>query len=109
MNLLCAEGLRGVEYLATLDGWTDSVRQKTEHNLRRFWRNPVEGDGSEANWRMRMIFAVLQQDLHMQYNPHEFLRQETHRPMTCSLPSQETFFLLGCSPHNAWGHAQDYT
>jgi hypothetical protein len=75
MNLLCAEGLPGAEglkveeCLKVLDDWAEYVRAETQRNLHRFRENPAESDGSEAKWRMLMLISVLQQDLHVRYNP----------------------------------------
>lgn len=75
LNLLCAEGLPGAEFLnlelelGTLDQWAVRVKSETQRNLYRFHRSPSEFENSEAYFRMLMMAAVLYEDCGIRYNP----------------------------------------
>lgn len=75
MNLLCAEGLRGSEKLATdkaldrLDEIATRVRVETDRNMHRFDSDRAEYQNSEPYFRMMMLVTVLQQDFGIRYNP----------------------------------------
>ena len=73
MNLLCGEGLNGSEnldvaaFVKRLDQMAEYVRAETaRHNYK--LREP-EFRNSEGYFRMLYLFTVLQQDLHIHYNP----------------------------------------
>ena len=75
VNLACAEGLTGAEELPVnsvldaLDQWAARVREETQRNLPKFWRNPAEYQNSEAYFRVLVLVTVLQQDCGVRYNP----------------------------------------
>lgn len=75
MNLLCAEGLPGSEWLSiplilqTLDQWAERVRLETLAYEPRFHRNHAENFNSEADFRMLTLVTVLERDLGVRYNP----------------------------------------
>ena len=75
VNLLCAEGLPGVEHvsipeaIATLDQWAGHVASETDRYLYKFRQNPAEYNNSEAYFRILTMVTVLQQDFHVRYNP----------------------------------------
>jgi hypothetical protein len=76
-NLLCASGLPGAEgldgnienYRGTLDAWADHVRTETERNLHLFTNHPQEYNNSLAYFKALVMASVLQEDLHVHYDP----------------------------------------
>ena len=74
-NLHCAEVLPGAEAFdsmmakATLEKWSDRVRNETSRHLYRFRQNPAEFNDSEAYFRMLTLVTVLQEDCGVRYNP----------------------------------------
>lgn len=74
MNLLCANGLPGAENmdlagcLATLDRYTDVVRNQTEKYLPMYSRAPEKFRNIEGFYRMQMMVTVLKQDLGIDYS-----------------------------------------
>jgi hypothetical protein len=75
MNLLCAQGLPGVDGfvldagLVKLDEMAARVRHETEQHFYRFHRNPAEFEGSEGFFRMLMLAVVLNEDFGVRYAP----------------------------------------
>lgn len=75
MNLLCAEGLPGAEFLditnslETIDQMAARVKSETARHVYRFQKNPAEFESSEGFFRMMMLMVVLAEDFHVHYTP----------------------------------------
>ena len=75
MNLLCAEGLAGIDSLnvdgclALLETMTAQVRGETERHFYRFRTGPEEFQNSEGFFRMVMMGVVLTEDFGVHYAP----------------------------------------
>jgi hypothetical protein len=74
VNLACAEGLPGSEYmdseycLAKIAEYTDLVAYETDRHFYRFDRNPEEYENSEAYFRMLVLNTILVQSCSVTYN-----------------------------------------
>src|SRR5262245_23420496 len=75
MNLLCTEGLPGIENfdqeecLRRLDDWARHARIETERHWYRFRKNPAEYEHSEGFFRVLMMAVVLTEDFRVNYAP----------------------------------------
>ncbi len=73
-NLRCAHGLPGTEKvdlsqcLRLLDRWAECVEGFTRRTWPRFERNPAEGWGSAAKFRILAMVTALQRDLGVTYD-----------------------------------------
>jgi hypothetical protein len=77
MNLLCRQGLSGIEdldinrALSLIDQMAARVKAETQRHLYRFERNPGEFENSEGFFRMVMMGVVLTEDFGIHYNPQQ--------------------------------------
>lgn len=75
LNLIAAQGLPNAENIeisevqSTLKEWAKMVDTETKKYIHRFYQNPREYNNSEAYFRALMLITVLEQDLHIRYNP----------------------------------------
>jgi hypothetical protein len=75
MNLICAEGLPGIDslnvdgYLALLETMAARIRGETERYFYRFRTRPEEFENSEGFFRMVMMAVVLAEDFGVHYAP----------------------------------------
>lgn len=75
LNLLCADGLTGVEdlkvdaSLATLDDWAQHIKSETDRNFHHFRENPAYYYNSEAFYKMLTMAVVLYEDYGIRYDP----------------------------------------
>lgn len=75
LNFLAREGLPETmpinfeNYHSILRKWVGIVYAETGKYLPRYHKNPEEYNNSEAYFRVLMLITVLEQDLHIRYNP----------------------------------------
>jgi hypothetical protein len=75
LNLLCAQGLPGVEplhvgtYRNMVRIWAARVKHETDKYFYQFRQDPTNFSNSEAYFRMLMLVTVLQQDFGVRYHP----------------------------------------
>ena len=101
VNLLCAEELPGAEgmdvktCLSTLDQWAEEVRLQTARNLYRYRQNPAKFSNLEGLYRMKIMNAVLMQDLHVGYDLAIDSRAESCLPAKVFFANSKPLFIHG--------------
>jgi hypothetical protein len=79
MNLLCAEGLPGVDRLdmaaslAVVEQMAARVQMETARHRYRFQQKPAEFEHSEGYFRMMMLMVVLAEDFKVHYAPDKMI------------------------------------
>jgi hypothetical protein len=101
INLICATGLPGAEYLnipecvASLDAWAQRVKYGTEKNMYRYRNSPKEYEHSEGYFRMLMMAVVLCEDLGVRYNPEKISSPDAVNPAAGFFRDSQDVFLPG--------------
>jgi regulator of sirC expression with transglutaminase-like and TPR domain len=81
--------------LSTLDQWAAEVRRQTAQNLYRYRQDPAKFSNHEGIFRMKIMNAVLMQDLHVGYDLGIDSRPENFLPAKVFFANSKSLFLHG--------------
>jgi hypothetical protein len=100
MNLFCTQDLPGADvdtsiHLKTLDQWAAWVRHETDRHVYKYRANPAAFRNMEGYYRMMMLVTVLQQDLHVAYNPARDETPQNPQPADQFYADSKDLFLHG--------------